>query len=331
MRQESHAQLFAIALALLIITAGLLLTLIFVMQQSHTADTNPSINVENALPTVDSVIITDTKGGTSLSEINLVEGTTTTVYVEGIFTDLNDCTEVTTSSGMLYVALRRDGVAANACNDDVEMNPLNCYISSLSGDIGLPKCTTTCTAGSQSANYSCTFDIEYYADATDTGSSPDYSNEQWEALVAIRDYPTPSISDTVTSSIELNSLVSLLFSSGELDYGALDLGATSSIKSLQLLNKGNYQGTDMDISGTDLTCSAGTISVGQQKFGTTSLPYLSLPYTHMDTAQSINMNMGKQQSTTTEAVSTTFWSIVIPSSGLGGTCQGTTIIQGTTG
>ena len=80
---------------------GIIVTLIaivaivgLVIIKSQTDTASQSASVTNTSPTVDSVTIATTSQGASASTINLIENSTTTVYVHGAATDNNGCEEI---------------------------------------------------------------------------------------------------------------------------------------------------------------------------------------------------------------------------------------------
>lgn len=315
-------------LGFLLFAVGILVLLLFVTIRSQADTANTSATIQNATPTVSGITIsTSSWGGPALADATFTprENTTTTVYVYGTFNDGNGCDEVT-NGGELSVALSRTGIATSSCNTSLHANLYNCYVvwlnSSNTQYIGNgASCETSgCDGGNDTeANFMCTVPIQHFADATDVGA---YAAEAWRAVVTSYDNSEASSSQAGTQ-FEIATL-NAIDSGASVAYGALALGDTSpSDITLTITNTGNKDGADVELSGTAMTCTDGTIAVGQQKYATTTgSTYLSKSAL-TGSENSTGMLIKKQMATDTLATSNTYWMIAIPSSGLSGTCSGT--------
>ena len=124
------------------------------------------------------------------SAITLTENTTTSISVTGTITDSNGNGDISYATATIY----RSGVTStSACaasnNDCYPIASSSCTLSSCSGN---------------SCSVSCTTNIWYYADPTDSGT---YSVQNWEAQVTGVD--DGGLVGSATSSVELNTLNAL--------------------------------------------------------------------------------------------------------------------------
>lgn len=265
----------------------------------------------NSTPSVDSIVISESNGGPSIgTSIDLLEFNNKTVYVHGTYTDADDCDQVQNGGEVEFVLYRSGVNGAQNCNTD----NTNCYRTTKT----LGGCSiSNCTVGTSTVtgDYSCNLSLTHYADATDSGT---YSAENWQAWIEIAD--NSSASSSMSSSTEVNSLVALDLT-GNISYGNIALGATSTEQSLLITNTGNVA-IDSDISATNMTCDTGTILASQQHFSSLSgLTYAAMGPLSTST-QSYGLNLAKQVDATLSTTSLYFM-LQAPTSSLAGTCNGT--------
>ncbi|MDO8469698.1 MAG: DUF2341 domain-containing protein [bacterium] len=202
-------------------------------------------------PTVSNVVL---NGG---SAITLTENTSTTISVTATVTDVNGYADISYATSVIY----RTGVTA-ACTADqnncYRIASSSCPLSSCSGN----SCTATCTTK-----------LQYFTESTDDYGA--YTQEDWRASVSGVDVGGLAGTATTSSGIELNSLLALDVTSS-IDYGTLDANADtgSSNRKTTVVNTGNIP-IDPDVSGTNLTSGAYSITAGQQKFSSSTFTYSS--------------------------------------------------------
>lgn len=234
--------------------------------------------------------------------IALVEGQTRAVVATGTVTDLNGFEDLLYATSTIY----RSGVGASCADDPnncYQLNSLLCPLENCSG--------TTC-------DVTCTADIQYFAEPTDIGST--YAGEIWEAKLFITDSTDNSASST-SDGAELLTLWAADLTTGEVSYGALDLGADTGSRNATttLQNTGNI-GIDIDIEGTDMTSGPSSIPVGNQKFSTTTFTYSACVICHAlsGTVSTYEVDLPKPTSVT-PVLDDLYWGVYVPTSGVAGT------------
>lgn len=292
---------FNLNVALTLIASVITLTIFTNLVYSDTASTQ--VIVGNATPSVAAV---EVNGSTA---IVLTENTTTAVYATSTVTDSNGCSEITNVVADFY----RSGVTASGCDTNGEDNNNSCYAR-----VACTEVSGTCSGGSDtSADYVCSFSLQYYADPTDSGT---YSAQTWEASVYAGDGTATSTAGTDTE--EVNTLLSLNVTSS-IDYGTLsantDTGATN--ETTTVTNTGNVD-QDPELSGTNMTSGGNTIAVGQQEYSATSFTYGA--GTDLSTSPTgFDLSLSQPTSGTAPVADDVLWGIGIPSGQASGTYTGT--------
>lgn len=283
--------------AILLFIAGLLIILIFLTIRSQAEDTNTSASITNEAPSVSSVTIAESSLGAQDNSIDLTAGSTTTIYCHAEFTDNNGCDEVDTGGNMEMIFYSANTDAnCDADNDD-------CYI--VQGESASTCAITNCGGGTDvTANVECQAEVYYHADAAD-----------WTCQLIVNDGSASSTAATATTTI--NSCVGLSLS-GNVSFGSVALGATSTEQSLTISNTCNNI-IDTNASASDLTCTIGTIDASQIKFTTTSGATYASMTAFSTSSQSIDLNIavGSGQN------DILYQMLQVPSSALSGSCTGT--------
>ncbi len=288
---------------------------------TDTGDVITDIDVNNESPVVDSVTVAASSGGAQADPVNLTEGTTTTLYIHGEYTDNNGCGDVSDQQGAgdggITAVLYRSGVGSSCSADNN-----NCYVISSSS------CSITgCAGGGDvTASYECTVNVEYYADPTDAGA---YAAENWMATVKARD---EADADGTKDSVgfEVSSLLALDVSA-TLDYGSLAFNEVSTEKNLTVTNTGNialdyYTKAEADGSHPNgaMACDLGTIPAGNQEYSLTSGFTYGNGTDLTDSNTLVNATIAARTDDLNPSTRLLYWRIQIPASGLKGTCSGTT-------
>jgi len=259
----------------------------------------------NAAPTVSSVQLN------SAGNITLTEGTTTPITCTGTITDTNGGTDVSSATSTIY----RSAVGST-CSTDVE----NCYLIT----------SGSCVLGSADGNnrpVTCTANIQFYADATDSGT---YSAENWLCNITGTDSQSATGSAVSSTGVEMNSLAAL-DATASLDYGTLAIGGdTASVDETSIItNKGNttidiqlsgYGSTSDD--GNSMVCDVGSVVISYEKYSVSaSTAYASktsITGTPGDNSLT-SFDLAKGSSSTKNV----YWGFGIPSgSKIGGNCTG---------
>lgn len=336
--QEQSNNTMHYVVALLLGVVGLLIILIFVSIRSQADDTSTTATISNDPPSVTSLTISTSSLGPALdgSIFTPAENATRTLYAYGSYTDNNGCDEVSDpgANAGFSLNIRRNGMTTTTCQDPSSTDPLNCYVaaetvSSTAAGTGLNCVISNCSGGTDvSADFECTFPIHHFVDATDEASA--YNAQKWRISYFIED-SNGGTADDLDSEFEIATL-NAIDSGASVAYGALPLGGTSaSDETLVITNTGNKDGQDINLSGNDMGCSDGQISVGQQKYATnTSVAYGSKVALTSSGVPAV-MNVKKNVVSSTAATSNTYWMISIPSSGLSGSCSGTITVTAVAG
>jgi len=279
---------------------------------SGTQGSIDSYVVSNVAPVVSAVTIN------SGSDINLTEGTTTGVVLTATVSDNNSCSggELATIYGYAY----RSGLGYSNCDTSGEADSNDCYPEVSCSVVG-GSCTGETDA---SANYTCTANIQSYADPTDVNT--EFPGTTWLSSVKAIDDDTSSHNLEVATGVVMNSLTALDVTAS-INFGALDVGQSNDPldKTTTVTPTGNV-GLDTELSGDDMctdypTCSEDTIGVAYQKYGLAALTaYASgTALSAVDTEVELNVGKARSGSPTTKNI---WWGILIPNGTVPGSYTG---------
>lgn len=210
-------------------------------------------------------------------DISLTEGTTTTVNLTATASDSDGYTDLSSSSGVLF----RSAEGASCSADDN-----NCYTDSscdFSGCSG-----TSCTV-------TCSFEVRYFADPTDAGST--YEAQSWQGYIEISDASAASADITSSAGIvDVETLLALNLDSSTMSYGSLSAGEDtgSTNQTIDVENNGNAS-IGVEVSATQMctdypTCTH-SIAVAYQEYNTSAFTYgagVNLSTAAIDTGLSIS-------------------------------------------
>ncbi len=229
----------------------------------------------------------------TLSLIN--EGGTTTVMATGTVTDYSGYTDISpVATGTIF---------RKSLGESCMANDNNCYTG------GKTQCSLSDCAGI-SCTLTCTADLQYFAEPTDIGA---YAGDMWTAAVHVHNMA--DVYDNATADATLNTLKALAFTTGDVDFGSLDIGSTTPAyanPTATLQNTGNAQ-FGLDIAGTDLTTTGSTIPVDNEKVATSTFDYSSctLCTTLSTSTTPLSLTFPKPVSTT-PVVNNLYFGLYIP-------------------
>lgn len=262
-----------------------------------------------AAPVVSTATAAATSGGNQ-SLLTLAENTTTTLYVYGAISDADGCEDVAsngTVTGTFYRSNHANGDTCSADNND-------CYA------IANAQCTKTSCDGPEDTtfNYECTAQIQYYADSTTAGT---HAGSDWTAKITATD--ATSATGSNVDAIEMNTTIAHSMASS-IDYGTVDLDAESSQKTLTIINTGN-SGVDIDISADgDMSCSQGTVPVGNVHYSeTTGFEYVAGTAVTPSPVE-YELNLANRTNDASESTKSMYLKFRMPNpivTALGGTCS----------
>ncbi len=217
---------------------------------SAVACTYPSIVLSDPNPIVSAVSLNDG------NPIILTPNTTTTIYANFTVTDADGCSDVF-SSGNTTSTIYRSGLSFDCTADD-----RNCY---------RVETTTNNCSGGTSAQATSTFQVYYFADATDASSS--YSAQNWLAKIQVRDSSGNTGSSTA-SGVELNTLVALEVSTSSINYGTVNPNSNTGQNNpvTPVKNAGNGTSTVL-LSGTALISGSNQIATSSQHYASSTFVF----------------------------------------------------------
>ena len=232
------------------------------------------------------------------NNISLVEDTTTAVSAIATASDPDGFNNLspTATTAVFY----RSGVGPSCTPDDN-----NCYIVTGAGACPMSSCS------GNDCIVTCTANIQFFAEPTDTGS--DYEGQNWLTDITVKDIQSQSDTGT-TLGVDLLTLLALGLS-GDIDYGSLapgdDTGATN--QQITIKNTGNTT-NNPEVSGVDLI-GPDTIAVGNQKFDINAFTYSAAGTALSGIQQSTGISLIKPTSTT-PVDDLLYWGLGLPT-GLG--------------
>ncbi len=336
-------------MGLLLFITGLLIVLVGVSlrSQADAENTTTAVGITNATPTVNTMLFgyaTNTEPNPTISAFTLEEASTKDVHIFGTYSDENGCEDVSASGTMKLVFYRTGSAATSTATTglcDAGANMRYCYDDTIGSPayVSSSNVGSSCTGGTDTtATYDFALKVKFYADPTSgSGTDTEFASETWGVHVYAVDaaYAT----GTRWSSIEMNDLTALTLLDSTIQFGTLAVDAETistsngdTAKMVAAQNSGNRNMLDVGLSGTALTCSLGTIAVGQVKYATgtydSGLTYTTYPGT-LSSGSAVSAGFylgiarGAEGVETGETVSTnTHWGIKIPT-GVSGSCAGT--------
>lgn len=243
------------------------------------------------------------------NSINLSVSTTTAVPFSFSISDTNGYTDVNSINAKLY----RTGVGSGASD-----NSNNHYT--------LTSCTRSNATGA-TADYACSFNVQYHADPTDVTTTQYYA-DNWTATATITDGGALSASSSSTPT-ELNSLLGISLATS-INYGSLNQGQNTGAtnQSLNISTVGNT-GLNVQLKGTDMDDGLGNIiPAGSQKYGLLAFNYTSGGIA-LTTSDVLNeLRVVKTTVTASPAFKPLFWGIEIPIGVPAGNYTGTNTVTG---
>lgn len=237
----------------------------------------------NSLPVASAVSI-----DSGASSVTLTENTTKNVVCSGTVTDNDGYANISAVGAFLY----RTSVGTTSASD-------NNNLYRLYGD---SQCVPSGGTG-LSETYTCTFPVQYYADATDSGSA--YVSDDWTCGMYPRD--TVATGTPATDTIEMASLAALDVTT-TIPYGSVDANTDTGSSNQQTVvtNTGNRE-MDPQVSGTSMTGS-GTITSSQQKYLASAFTYTSSGTTLSGTPTTVNLDLPRRTDDSNGYVAPTFQS-----------------------
>ncbi|PIR73936.1 MAG: hypothetical protein COU35_05170 [Candidatus Magasanikbacteria bacterium CG10_big_fil_rev_8_21_14_0_10_47_10] len=334
MRQQANSGAYGYhIIGILLGIIGLLIILIFVSLRSQADDTTSQASITNEAPTISNVIVAASSQGSSLGTFNTSENASTNIYVRGDITDNNGCVEVDdgiTQAGELRVLLYRTGAT---CTGQIDWDERNCYLfentnqSNYDGGIGSANyddgngVTSDFTGCTQGTDITMSFEMKI-----PTSFNID-ANIDWVASAMVGDTVDFTFGPTSTSdTFTVATLSALDIDTAFLDFGTLSVGSTSTEQTVVVTNTGNNDSLDIQLSGTNMPCSIGTIATDNIRYSS-SVGFAWTAGTQLESASaSFGVPLAKSTVTTTASTDDSYWKLEVPvasSTGFSGACSGT--------
>lgn len=284
-----------IVLTLLILFAAFAIIISSVNAQYNYDHVNVTtiVNVTNALPEILNVTVEGAN-----DNITLNAGMTRTVTCNATIRDYNGFNDIDVVNATLYHHL----------NSSDDADDMNYHYTNTS-------CAEADNDGQYLANYTCTFDVYYFA-----------NNGTWNCNVTVEDMY--NFTDSEYNSTNIDSLYALNVTD-TIDYGNLSVTEYSDNITATVTNFGNmdinvsvlgYGQTEGD--GLGFVCGTGTnISVEHQRFAGTTIDWSSkIPLA--STNQDVGITVAQQQDDLTPVTADTYWQLYVPPNPFG-VCTGT--------
>jgi hypothetical protein len=301
-----------------VIAAVALIALVYMAVVRSQADTSSqSTVVANAAPTVDTVLTAIASGGVDQATVSPTESSTARVYLRGVATDNNGCNDIDTPANWAYRSYRTDIAGGNACTADNN----DCYVGNTT-NLTFTNCTG---AGDLNLDYEGYVDLQFYGDATDTGSAN--AATTWTSWVRAVD-ESASATGELTDTYEYNSLIALGVDAA-VNYGTVVLGADSSVQTVTFTQTGNRSFDFNRSADGDMVCNgqgSSNIPIGQVKRHLTDSAFAwtdAAAAAISTTATEDEFNMGRRTNDGVALTKAYYMRLRMPATGLRGTCTNT--------
>lgn len=336
MQETIKFKLIAISSIFLILEISLIFFLSIFFSQSISGASGGNLTVQTNLtvtnpgPEVATIVVSNVSNvfSGSSQNITLSPGTSKTVYCNGIVRDWNNGTAIVNITAVLY----QNGTSYSAADDNnthysnttctIDYNVYNPFF----GDDEL---------GNYTVNYSCSFDVQYYA-------NPGYWNCSSFATNIF------NLNDTNSTLTYTNQLLALTLPD-TIEYGEVNSTFVSNEQTVNVSNAGNIA-TNISVKGYAVTindslamnCTKGNlknISVMYEKYNLTmSNPIITgltdfenhyINLTNVSVTRRFSLPQ-RTDDTIDDSINATYWRIYVPR-GVAGTCSGNILFGATTG
>jgi hypothetical protein len=288
---------------LLLLAIALATTFVFGFQAILADTASGNVTITNAAPTMGAVTLWNQVGANAT--ISLSAGSTVVVTANVTVTDTNGGANVASATGKLY---HSTNTSADVDDENVHLTNSSCALSGVSGNDVIA---------------TCAFTLNYMA-----------LNGTWTANITATDLSSESVSGTDDNTV--NSLAALDVTDATINFGSMALGTNSTTATnMTVRSKGNIQ-IDAIYSGTNYTCTSGTIPATNTKYdGLTSANYDALTTGLTESAVTqTDFDLGVRGVASSNGVDSDkseYWGILIPTSGVSGTCTNTLTVTAVAG
>ncbi len=313
-------------------------------------DATISLTIGNSAPTISSLIYVNSGDpgepyypdvfNASSSVIPLNAGAATNIHVMGTVTDANgigtdmeqegngdilqvlviayeDSTDMETCAGSV-IAETPDGYTCNGAG----------FLRTDADVVTFNTCTFSYSSATEAA-FDCVIPFSFRSKATPDFVTPEA--DAWHVVAAVFDRGEEmDISDPVT--VGVGETLGLAFPS-TLSYGVIQPGETRAEPVTYVISQGGNVAAGVRVSGTDLTCAVnglgiGSIPLANQRFalsGATVYGSATVLTNDLESAEALT-GLTVSAPTTSVTNASLYWNLLMPASGVGGVCSGTTTL-----
>jgi hypothetical protein len=266
----------------------------------------------NIIPTVTSVSVNNA------SSVVLIPNATTSVNVNAVVADDNGCSDIT--NGTTTILLYRSSITSSTCL--TAQNNLNCY------KLTAFTASSTCSVGS--INTTTTFDLWYFADATDSSSS--FPNDDWQSTVIFKDVNGGIGSgDSVGGSgpPDVLTLTAINVTTSSINYGTVGQGAdTGSVNQVATTTNAGNSSTTLQLRALQtLTSGADSIPTSSQRYSTSSFTFPGTSTALTESLVTVSGFFLVPPTSTNPVQQPTFWGLSVPATSTQTTYYGTTVFS----
>lgn len=330
---NSNALHWILGASLLLIALFVVIALVNVKSQADNVSTSATIT--NSSPTISAVYITAASSTTLVNDATMTpsSGANKTIWITGTIADNNGDSDITAGTGKVRVAFYESGTTCDP-DDALNKDNNNCYKSSTANDAtntdggGVACSIDSSTGTSLTATFTCPITLAFYADATVAGGVNAAGN--WVAKVKVLDAASAFAVDfATTTEMQLQTSLSI---GASIAYGELALGVSNTSTNnaaLLLTQYGNDEATVSVTSATAMACTIGTIPVGNQQWALTDIDYDAVGTNALTTSAaptSVLVPYRTDDASATQSNKYLYWDILIPTTGVGGSCTGTDVL-----
>ncbi|MCK4805778.1 MAG: DUF2341 domain-containing protein, partial [Candidatus Pacebacteria bacterium] len=188
-----------------------------------------------------SIIVSNVKLNNQ-NAIDLIENTTKSISAVADIFHSSACNLITNVTAKIYRSAVANGKDCTPDNN-------NCY--------SVASCTETSCVGTD-AVYTCTINMQFHTDPTDSGST--WESEYWQAWIEATDGTLTESNYSPADAPEVNTLSALNINPTTINYEIVNPDNVSSEKTVEIQTTGNAS-IDVKLSGINMTWSGNTILV----------------------------------------------------------------------
>lgn len=206
-----------------------------------------ALTIINTNPVIHGVQIVDGPLGGKVTHFLPNEGIDKVLYMQGVVSDLDGCTDISNKNGWSLTLSRVNNEGGSTCSIDGQ----NCIHAPLSG-LTFDACKSL---ADKDLEYLWAVPVPYFINPTDADSDK-YKDDMWSAKLIVKDTLTPPVG--LSSTFEVSSVRALTVTP-LVDYGVVDAGGLTTEQTLTITNTGNLPISLMVKPGGDMQCSSGGV------------------------------------------------------------------------